>query len=144
MWQAEQNSGGLLAMNGFMNVRRCGSGFERQELVVRRTRAPGSRCRQLVQRRVLDREVALAHRAADVRDRVARRAAEPGLRLGRVDLLLDRRVEPAVEEHRVVVAAGAPLATACVPTTSCMYSIDLRYHWLLNDEKWCAEEFHCS
>ena len=22
-----------------------------------------------------------------------------------------------------------------VPTTSCMYSTDLRYHWLLNDEK---------
>src|SRR6476469_5003521 len=22
-----------------------------------------------------------------------------------------------------------------VPTTSCMYSIDLRYHWLLKDEK---------
>ena len=31
-----------------------------------------------------------------------------------------------------------------VPTTSCMYSIDLRYHWLLNDEKWWAEEFHWS
>ncbi len=31
-----------------------------------------------------------------------------------------------------------------VPTTSCMYSIDLRYHWLLNDAKWCADEFHCS
>ena len=31
-----------------------------------------------------------------------------------------------------------------VPTTSCMYSIDLRYHWLLNDEKWCADEFHWS
>src|SRR3954470_15019351 len=31
-----------------------------------------------------------------------------------------------------------------VPTTSCMYSIDLRYHWLLNDEKWCADEVHCS
>src|SRR5512134_1747341 len=32
----------------------------------------------------------------------------------------------------------------CVPTTSCMYSIDFRYHWLLKDEKWCAEEFHWS
>ena len=31
-----------------------------------------------------------------------------------------------------------------VPTTSCMYSIDLRYHWLLKDAKWCAEEFHWS
>src|SRR5881409_1898818 len=29
-----------------------------------------------------------------------------------------------------------------VPTTSCMYSIDLRYHWLLNDEKWCIEDSH--
>ena len=31
-----------------------------------------------------------------------------------------------------------------VPTTSCMYSIDLRYHWLLNDERWWADEFHWS
>src|SRR5262245_54813530 len=31
-----------------------------------------------------------------------------------------------------------------VPTTSCMYSIDLRYHWLLNDEKWCMEDSHCA
>src|SRR5262245_12121066 len=31
-----------------------------------------------------------------------------------------------------------------VPTTSCMFSIDLRYHWLLNDEKWCADESHCA
>ena len=29
------------------------------------------------------------------------------------------------------------------PLTSCMYSMALRYHWLLNDEKWCAELFHC-
>src|SRR5881628_970757 len=25
-----------------------------------------------------------------------------------------------------------------------MYSIDLRYHWLLNDEKWCMEDVHCA
>ena len=31
-----------------------------------------------------------------------------------------------------------------VPTTSCMYSMDRRYHWLLNDEKWWADAFHCS
>src|SRR5437762_8295909 len=31
-----------------------------------------------------------------------------------------------------------------MPATSCMYSIDLRYHWLLNDEKWCIDELHCS
>src|SRR5687767_1444717 len=31
-----------------------------------------------------------------------------------------------------------------VPTTSCMYSMDCRYHWLLKDEKWWALSFHCS
>ena len=35
-------------------------------------------------------------------------AAEAGLRFRRVDLFLDRPVEPAVEEDRVIVAAGAP------------------------------------
>src|SRR5262245_928077 len=30
-----------------------------------------------------------------------------------------------------------------VPIMSCMYSIDLRYHWLLKDEKWCIEPSHC-
>src|SRR3989442_10938315 len=25
-----------------------------------------------------------------------------------------------------------------------MYSIDFRYHWLLNDEKWCIEDSHCA
>ena len=34
---------------------------------------------------------------------------QAGLGFRRVDLLLDRPVEPAVEEHRMVVAAGAPL-----------------------------------
>src|SRR5581483_12060037 len=29
-----------------------------------------------------------------------------------------------------------------VPTTSCMYSMLMRYHWLLKDEKWCAELCH--
>ena len=29
------------------------------------------------------------------------------------------------------------------PITSCMYSTDFRYHWLLNDDRWCAELYHC-
>ena len=29
------------------------------------------------------------------------------------------------------------------PITSCMYSTALRYHWLLKEEKWWAEERHC-
>ena len=117
---------------------------EERQLVVRERQERVLAGREIVQRRVLDREVPLPHRAADVRDRMARRAAQPGLRFRRVDLLLDRPVEPAVEEHRVVVAARHTTSTACVPTTSCMYSIDFRYHWLLNDEKWCADEFHWS
>src|SRR5712692_7662525 len=28
------------------------------------------------------------------------------------------------------------------PMVSCMYSTDLRYHWLLNDAKWCIELNH--
>src|SRR5919109_2784491 len=29
-----------------------------------------------------------------------------------------------------------------VPMTSCMYSMDLRYHWLLKEEKRCADSDH--
>ena len=79
------------------------------ELIVREPQPRRVARREIVQRRVLDDEVALAHRAVDARDRVARRAAEPRLRFRRLDLLADRPVEAAVEEHRVVVAAGAPL-----------------------------------
>ncbi len=64
--------------------------------------------RQVVERRVLDREVALPHRALDVHDRVAGGAGEAGLALRRVSLALDRLTELAGEEHRVVVAASAP------------------------------------
>ena len=49
----------------------------------------------------------------NVRDRMARRARETGLRFGRVDLFLDRPVEAAVEEDRVIVAAGTPLRRLC-------------------------------
>src|SRR4030095_15304617 len=31
-----------------------------------------------------------------------------------------------------------------VPIVSCMYSIDLRYHWLLKEEKWWADDSHCA
>ena len=82
---------------------------ELDELVVHGAKETVLARRQIVQRRVLDDEVPLAHRALHARDRVARGARESGLRLRRVDLLLDRAVEPAVEEHRVIVAAGAPL-----------------------------------
>ena len=68
---------------------------------------------EVVQRRVFDREIALAHRAADVHDRVAGRARQTRLRLRRRDLLLDRPIEPPVEEHGVVVAAGAPFRRSC-------------------------------
>jgi len=64
--------------------------------------------RDVVQRRILDDEIALAHRAVHVNDRMARRAGEARLRFGRRDLFFDRPVEPAIEEHRVIVASRAP------------------------------------
>src|SRR5207247_56472 len=54
-------------------------------------------------------EVPLPHRALHVDDRMAGQAAQAVLRLRGVDLLLDRPVETAVEEDRVVVAPRAPL-----------------------------------
>ena len=55
---------------------------------------------------------------------------------------------PARYTRDVVRRDGSPwdliIFEGFVPTTSCMYSMDLRYHWLLNDEKWCMDEFHCS
>ena len=103
---------GLLAVEGLEEDLAVRLRVELQQVVVgprqHRVLAHG----EVVQRRVLDLEVALAHRAAHVHDRVAGGAAEAVLRLGRVDLLLDRPVEAAVEEDRVVVAARAPLAAA--------------------------------
>jgi len=63
-----------------------------------------------VQRWVLHREIVVAHAAADVNNGVARHATEAGLCLRRIDLFLDGPVETAVEEDRVIVTAGAPLA----------------------------------
>ncbi len=65
---------------------------------------------QLVQRGILDGEVAVAHRAADVHDGVAGGARQAGLCLRIVDLRHDRFLETPVEEDRVIVASGAPLA----------------------------------
>ena len=65
--------------------------------------------RQLMERRILDREAAVAHRTFHRRNRVARDTPEPVLRLGGVNLILDRLIEAPVEEDGVVVAARAPL-----------------------------------
>ena len=40
-------------------------------------------------------------------------AAQSVLRFRSVDLFLDRAIEPAVEENRVIVTAGAPLRGLC-------------------------------
>ena len=65
---------------------------------------------ELVQRRVLDGEAAVPHRPLDVGDRMARRAGQPRLRFRRVDLILDRLLEAAVEKDGVIVATRTPLA----------------------------------
>ncbi len=65
--------------------------------------------RQAVERREGDLVVPVAHRVVDLGDHVARRAGDPGLRLRRVDDLLDRRVHHPGLEDRRVVAPAAPL-----------------------------------
>ena len=101
--------GALLAVERLDERVAVGLGGEPQQQVVHVPQQRVAAGREVVQRGVLDGEVSLTHRAADAHDRVARRAAEPRLGLGRVDLLDDGPVEAPVEEDRVVVAAGAPL-----------------------------------
>src|SRR5262249_33557749 len=67
---------------------------------------------QIVQRRILDGEVTLPHRALDVDYRVARRAAQSVLRFGSIDLFFYWAIKPPVEEHRVIVTACAPFRRA--------------------------------
>ena len=100
---------GLVRVEALQERARVGAGVELQQVVVARLQEGVLRGREVVQRRVLDREITLSHRALDVDDRVAGQAAEAGLGLGSVDLLADRGVELPGEEHGVVVAAGAPL-----------------------------------
>ena len=64
---------------------------------------------EVVQRRVFDSEIGLPHRALDVNDGMAGRAAQAVLRFGRVDLLFDGAIKAAIEKDRVIVTAGAPL-----------------------------------
>jgi hypothetical protein len=45
-------------------------------------------------------------------------------------------------KNTAIVTARA-LFGRLAPIVSRMYSIDLRYHWLLNDEKWWTDEDHC-
>ncbi len=81
---------------------------ERQEII----HLPDHRIlarREIVQRRILNRESAIAHRTIDVHDGVARHASQPILRLGSIDLIFDRLLPAPVEEHRVIVTARAPL-----------------------------------
>ena len=84
-------------------------GIEMQQEIVSLQHHRMSAGGQIVEGRVRDGEITLPHRAADVHDRMARRAPEAGLCFRSVDLILDRPVEPAVEEHCMVVASRAPL-----------------------------------
>src|SRR5579863_6120 len=63
-----------------------------------------------MQRRVLDRESVVAHRAVNVNDCMAARAGESRLSLRRIYLRLDRFLETPIEKHCMVMTAGAPLA----------------------------------
>src|SRR3989442_6045916 len=61
------------------------------------------RSRQLVQLWVCEVEIALAHRALHVGNRVAHHATQSGLRLGSVHDLLDGRVHQPAVEHSMIV-----------------------------------------
>ncbi len=87
-------------------------GVELQEKVVDRGEKRIVAGREIVERRVLDGESALAHGVLHVHDGVAGHAAESDLRLGRVDHFRDRAIHEPGEEERVVVATGAPLGGA--------------------------------
>ena len=58
-------------------------------------------------------EVALAHSALHIRDRVTHHAAQAGLRLGAMHNLLDRGVHQSAVEDRWIVASTAPLGGFC-------------------------------
>src|SRR5207249_303391 len=85
--------GSLLAMERLDERVAMRSGREIDQGVMRALQQRILARGKIVERRVLDGEVALPHRALDVNDRMARRARESGLRLRRVDLLLDRPIE---------------------------------------------------
>src|SRR5262249_37104220 len=102
----------LLAVEGLEERVAMRPRVERKELVVHgaenRIRA---RCK-LMERRIRDLEVTLSHRALHPRDGMTGGARQAGLRFRRVDLILDGTIEAPVEEHGVVVTAGAPLGGA--------------------------------
>jgi len=116
-------------------------GIQFDEKIMQRARHRILRGSELVQLGILQIEIRLTHRALHVGNGVAHHATQPGLRLGAMHNLLDRRVHQSA--YSTAGSWHPPHHfDGLVPTVSCMYSIDLRYHWLLNEEKWCAELNH--
>ena len=64
---------------------------------------------EVVKRRILDHKSAITHAVFHSHNGVAGSAGQTSLSLRRVDLLFNGRVKSAIEEDRVIVAAGAPL-----------------------------------
>ena len=65
--------------------------------------------RQFMQWRIFNCETSVAHGAVDVHDRMAGYASQAVLRFRCIDLVFDRLVETAIEEHGMIVASRAPL-----------------------------------
>jgi hypothetical protein len=101
--------GRLLPVEGLEKRLAMRTGSKVEECVVGRTKKAIRTGRQIVQRRVLDLESALSHRAVDVRDRMAGGAPQARLRFRALDLVLHRLIETATEQQRVVVTPGTPL-----------------------------------
>src|SRR6185295_13730234 len=64
--------------------------------------------RKLCQRRILEREVTLSHRALHGGYGVTHYACKSGMRLGLVNQLAYRGVEHAAKQQRRIMATGAP------------------------------------
>ncbi len=68
---------------------------------------------KIVKRRIFDHEIALAHCALNVDDRVTGCAGESGLRFRPVDDFLDRRIHHSVKQHRMIMTTAAPFGRLC-------------------------------
>ena len=98
----------------------------------------GARHRTLAGRKfmelgIVEQEVALSHRAFHFTMEWHIMQPRPACASGRCTIsLMGVSMQSAVED-RGIVAAAAPFG-GLRADDSCMYSIDFRYHWLLNDE----------
>ena len=142
LWHVEQKSAAWSFMNGFRNARRCGSGFTftrkswRNRIIGCSLAARSDRVGYSIVYppwpMVLSTST-IAWQATHPRPAWASGVCSTSL-IGRSIMPLNISAGSWQPPHHF---------EGFGPITSCMYSIDLRYHWLLNDDRWWAELYHC-